>query len=323
VDVLDEARRVLAVEQAAIAHVAEKLDAAFGEAVDLLLACTGKVVVSGLGKSGLIGRKIAATLASTGTPAIFLHPSEGLHGDLGVLIRGDVAVLISNSGETEETVKIIPSIKRINIPIVALTGQPDSTLGRAANVVIDVGVPEEACPNVLVPTASTTALLAVGDALSVVLLEERGLSREDFATLHPGGTIGRRLLLTVGDIMHAGDTQPRARPETSMREAIVEMTTTGLGGLNVVDGAGHLVGILTDGDLRRALAQHMSTLLERTVCELMTRDPITIGPEALGVDAIRKMEDRPSQISVLPVVDGDGLALGLVRLHDLVRAGIA
>jgi len=322
VDILAEARRVLEIEADSIKEVGAKLGAAFEQAIELLLNCRGKVVISGLGKSGLVGRKIASTLASTGTPAVFLHPAEGVHGDLGVLARGDVAVLISNSGETEELVKIVSSIKRTGIKILALTGNPESTLARDADIFIDVGVSGEACPDNLAPTASTTALLSVGDALAVVLLKKRGFEREDFACLHPGGVIGKRLLLRVSDIMHIGEANPLVPDDANMQAAIVEMTGKGLGAVSVVDRAGVLSGVITDGDLRRALARHGGDLLEKPVIEVMTSEPVTIKGDRLAVEAVRLMEDRPSQISVLPVIDAERRAVGLLRLHDLLQAGV-
>jgi arabinose-5-phosphate isomerase len=322
VDILAEARKVLEIEATSIKEVCDKLGAAFEEAIELLFGCRGKVVISGLGKSGLVGRKIASTLASTGTPAVFLHPAEGAHGDLGVLARGDVAVLISNSGETEELVKIISSIKRIGIKVLALVGNPESTLARDSDIFIDVGVSSEACPDNLVPTASTTALLSVGDALAVVLLKKRGFDREDFACLHPGGSIGRRLLLRVSDIMHSGEANSLVTESANMQAAIVEMTSKGLGAVSVVDDTGVLVGVITDGDLRRALARHGGKLLEKPVIEVMTGDPVTITGDRLAVEAVQLMENRPSQISVLPVIDANRRAVGLLRLHDLLQEGV-
>jgi len=322
VDILAEARKVLEIEATSIKEVCDKLGAAFEEAIELLFGCRGKVVISGLGKSGLVGRKIASTLASTGTPAVFLHPAEGAHGDLGVLARGDVAVLISNSGETEELVKIISSIKRVGIKIMALVGNPESTLARDADIFIDVGVSSEACPDNLVPTASTTALLSVGDALAVVLLKKRGFEKEDFACLHPGGAIGRRLLLRVSDIMHTGEANPQVADSAKMQAAIVEMTSKGLGAVSVVDEAGVLKGVITDGDLRRSLNHYGGGLLEKPVIEVMTCEPVTIKGDRLAVEAVQLMENRPSQISVLPVIDANRRVIGLLRLHDLLQAGV-
>lgn len=321
-DILEEARKVLDIEMSSIAEVSKKLRSSFPEAIDLLYGCRGKVVVSGLGKSGLVGRKIASTLASTGTPAIFLHPSEGLHGDLGMLVRGDVAILISNSGETEELIKIIPSVKRIGIKIIALCGKPNSSLARNSDVFIDVGVEHEACPDNLVPTASTTTLLAVGDALAVVLLLKRGFKKEDFACLHPGGSIGKKLLLTVDEVMHSAVANAVVSSATRVKEAIIEMTSKGLGAVSVVDDSGILLGIITDGDLRRAIERNHTDLLMMPVTSVMTSNPVTIQSGTLAVKAIRLMEDRPSQISILPVINEGRQPIGLLRLHDLVQAGV-
>jgi len=321
-DVLKEAGLVLDRELAAITWTRENLGAGFVAAVETLFGCRGKVVVSGLGKSGLIGRKIAATLASTGTPAVFMHPAEGMHGDLGMIVRGDVAVLLSNSGETEEIVRLVPSVRRIDVPIVALTCRPDSTLARHATQVLLVGGDGDTGPDGLVPTSSTTAMLAVGDALAVVLLKMRGFDREDFARLHPGGSLGRKLLLQVDDIMHAGEAVPIVELQAGMKEAIIEMTGKGLGAVCVVDAAGVLAGIVTDGDLRRAI-ERFPNLLEKNAAEIMTREPVTIRAGTLAAEAVRLMEERPSQISVLPVVDERHRPRGLVRLHDLVKAGVA
>jgi len=323
IDILAEAREVLGIEQAAISRLAQRLDEKFVRAVTLLIGCRGKVVLSGLGKSGLVARKIAATLASTGTPAIFLHSAEGPHGDLGLLVRGDVAVLVSNSGETEETLRLIPSLKRIGIPLLALTGAPQSSLAQHADVWLDVGVEREACPYNLTPTASTTALLSMGDALAIVLMKLRGLKKEDFAFLHPGGSLGKRLFLKVDDLMHANEKNATVSVGASLKAAILEMTAKALGAVCVVGPEGQLIGLLTDGDLRRALERFSSGLLELPVSEVMTRRPVTIALGTLAVEALRQMEDRPSQISVLPVVDALGRAAGLLRIHDLVKAGVA
>lgn len=318
-----EARRVIELEARAMQRAAERLGPELVDAVELLFGCRGKVVVCGSGKSGLVGRKIASTLASTGTPALFLHPADGGHGDLGVVVRGDVALLISYSGENEELIRILPGLKKIGIPIVALCAHASSTLGSTATVRLDISVAEEACPNGLAPTASTAVTMAIGDALAVVLLKRRGFRREDFALLHPGGAIGRRLLTRVADLMHANDANARVVASGSMQHAIVEMTAKGLGAVSVVDEEGRLVGLLTDGDLRRGLERHGASLLGLSIEEVMTRSPVTIAPERLAVEAVHLMEDRPSQISVLPVVDGAQRAVGLLRLHDLVRAGVA
>lgn len=321
-DVLKEAGQVLERELAAITWTRNNIGSAFVRAADTLFACRGKVVVSGVGKSGLIGRKIAATLAGTGTPAVFMHPSEGMHGDLGMIVRGDVAVLLSNSGETEEIVRLVPCVRRIDVPIVAVTCREGSTLARHATQVLLVGGDGSGAAEALVPTASTTAMLALGDALAVVLLKKRGFNREDFARLHPGGSLGRKLLLRVDDVMHTGQGNPVVGIKATMKEAIIEMTGKGLGAVCVVDGVGVLVGIITDGDLRRAIEKYPN-LLDKGAAEIMTRSPVTVSLGTLAAEAVRLMEDRPSQISVLPVVDEQHRPRGLVRLHDLVRSGVA
>jgi len=279
------------------------------------------VVVTGVGKSGIIGKKIASTLASTGTPAFFLHPTEGIHGDLGMLDRRDVVLAISRSGETEELSQLLPLIKRQGNRLIALTGNPSSSLAKTADVVIDVGVDQEACPLGLAPTASTTAALAMGDALAVALLEERGFRREDFARLHPGGTLGRRLLLRVRDLMHVGEEFPRVGEMTSMKEVLVEMTSKRLGVTAVMDGGGRLVGVITDGDLRRALERYPD-LLQRRASEIMTRNPKGIEADALAAEAVKRMEEH--SITSLFVFErpGDRVPVGIIHLHDLLKAGV-
>ncbi len=315
---LEQGKRVLEIEARAIAALVARLDQRFVDAVDQLYACTGKVVVSGMGKSGLIGQKIAATLASTGTPAFFLHPAEGIHGDLGMIGRRDLFLALSNSGETEELLKLLPFMKRLNVPVIALTGRPQSSLGKNSDVVLDVSVAEEACPMGLAPTASTTATLAMGDALAIALLERRGFKEEDFAQFHPGGTLGRRLLLKVRDVMHQGQAIPRVSSRATFREAIVEMTSKKLGMTTVVDEAGRLVGILTDGDLRRLLERHVN-FETATAGDVATRTPKTIGPDELAAKAVQMMEQHA--ITTLVVLDGHTIA-GIVHLHDLLKSGI-
>ncbi|HEX3203428.1 MAG TPA: KpsF/GutQ family sugar-phosphate isomerase, partial [Nitrospiraceae bacterium] len=272
---IDHGRRVLEIEARAISDLIGRLDHRFSDAVDLLYACAGKVVVSGMGKSGLIGQKIAATLASTGSPAFFLHPAEGIHGDLGMVARRDTLIALSNSGETEEVLKLLPFVKRLSIPVIALTGRPQSTLAKNSDVVLDVSVTEEACPMGLAPTASTTATLAMGDALAIALLEKRGFKEEDFAQFHPGGTLGRRLLLKVCDVMHHGAAMPRVNGRATVRDAILEMTSKKLGMTTVVDDQGQLVGVITDGDLRRFLEKgiNVSTV---NAADVASRSPKTI-----------------------------------------------
>lgn len=319
--ILERAKRVLEIEAKAVAALKERLNHEFVRAVELILRCEGKVVVTGVGKSGIIGKKIASTLASTGTPAFFLHPTEGIHGDLGMLDRRDVVLAISRSGETEELSQLLPLIKRQGNRLIALTGNPSSSLAKTADVVIDVGVDQEACPLGLAPTASTTAALAMGDALAVALLEERGFRREDFARLHPGGTLGRRLLLRVRDLMHVGEEFPRVGEMTSMKEVLVEMTSKRLGVTAVMDGGGRLVGVITDGDLRRALERYPD-LLQRRASEIMTRNPKGIEADALAAEAVKRMEEH--SITSLFVFErpGDRVPVGIIHLHDLLKAGV-
>ena len=316
---IEHGKRVLEIEVRAIAGLLERLDHRFTEAVDLLYRCAGKVVVSGMGKSGLIGQKIAATLASTGTPAFFLHPAEGTHGDLGMLARRDALIAISNSGETEEVLKLLPFVKRLNIPVVAMTGRVQSTLAKNSEVVLDVSVGEEACPMGLAPTASTTATLAMGDALAIALLQKRGFREEDFAQFHPGGTLGRRLLLKVRDLMHGGDAVPRVTQQTSAREAILVMTTKKLGMTTVVDEAGRLLGVITDGDLRRFL-ERGADLAKAKAGDLASKNPKTIGPDELAAGAVRIMEE--CSITSLVVLEESRQIVGVIHLHDLLKSGI-
>ena len=316
---IEHGKRVLEIEVRAIAGLLERLDHRFTEAVDLLYRCAGKVVVSGMGKSGLIGQKIAATLASTGTPAFFLHPAEGTHGDLGMLARRDALIAISNSGETEEVLKLLPFVKRLNIPVLAMTGRVQSTLAKNSEVVLDVSVGEEACPMGLAPTASTTATLAMGDALAIALLQKRGFREEDFAQFHPGGTLGRRLLLKVRDLMHGGDAVPRVTQQTSAREAILVMTTKKLGMTTVVDEAGRLLGVITDGDLRRFL-ERGADLAKAKAGDLASKNPKTIGPDELAAGAVRIMEE--CSITSLVVLEESRQIVGVIHLHDLLKSGI-
>lgn len=317
---LERARFVLKTESDAVAAVAERLDESFLKAIELIESCQGRVVVAGVGKSGLVGRKIAATLASTGTPALFLHPAEGAHGDLGMLVNKDVVILLSNSGETREILDLLPWIKRIGASIISMIGRHNSNLAKFSDVVLDVSVEREACPHNLAPTASTAAQLALGDALAIVLLQRRNFQPEDFAVLHPGGSLARQLL-RVEDVMHSGAENPVVRAGAGMADAIGEISSKAMGAVNVVDEDGILLGIITDGDLRRALSK-MPDILSRKVEEVMTRDPITICVGKMAAEAIAIMENRPSQIAVVPVVDDKGAPVGMVRLHDLVRAGL-
>jgi arabinose-5-phosphate isomerase len=316
---IDHGRRVLEIEARAISDLIGRLDHRFSDAVDLLYACAGKVVVSGMGKSGLIGQKIAATLASTGSPAFFLHPAEGIHGDLGMVARRDTLIALSNSGETEEVLKLLPFVKRLSIPVIALTGRPQSTLAKNSDVVLDVSVTEEACPMGLAPTASTTATLAMGDALAIALLEKRGFKEEDFAQFHPGGTLGRRLLLKVCDVMHHGAAMPRVNGRATVRDAILEMTSKKLGMTTVVDDQGQLVGVITDGDLRRFLEKgiNVSTV---NAADVASRSPKTIEHDALAARAVQIMEQ--CSITSLVVLDDRRTLLGIIHLHDLLKSGI-
>jgi len=311
----ETARKVLEIESHAVGDLAERLGEEFDRAVDSLLGCAGRVVVTGMGKSGIVSQKIAATLASTGTPAFFVHPAEAIHGDLGMIVAGDVVLAVSNSGETEELVRLLEVIRRLGARIVAMSGDPGSTLARYADVHLDVGVRREACPLDLVPTASTTAALAMGDALAVACYEKRGFTARDFARLHPGGRLGRRLL-TVGELMHSGEGVPAVGIGATMGEAVHEMSAKRLGMTCVVDDAGGLAGVLTDGDLRRRMLR-VERPLDGTAGDAMTRTPSTIGPDALASEALRIMEEK--KITSLPVVDASRRVLGVIQIHDLWR----
>lgn len=317
---IEQGKRVLRIEAQAILDLVQHLDERFTQAVGLMYRCTGKVVVTGMGKSGIIGKKIAATLASTGTPALFLHSAEGIHGDLGMLSRGDVVIAISNSGETEEIIKLLPAIKRLNVQLISLTGNTKSTLAKNSDVVMDIGVKEEACSLGLAPTASTTATLAMGDALAIALLEKRGFKEEDFAAFHPGGVLGRRLLLKVEDVMHSGKEIPRVLEETPMKDVIMEMTSKKLGMTTVADSSGHLQGVITDGDLRRLLERQLPNLLRMLAKQVMTSQPKVIHRSALAAEAVQRMEAHA--ITALVVVNSAGLIEGVVHLHDLLKIGI-
>ena len=315
----DSARRTLELEQHAIAALADRLDGAFDRACELILACHGRVVVTGMGKSGHIAGKIAATLASTGTPAFFVHPGEASHGDLGMITPGDVVLALSNSGETAEVTALLPLLKRMGTPLISMTGRTGSTLARHADAHLDAGVAREACPLDLAPTSSTTASLALGDALAVALLEARGFTAEDFALSHPGGSLGKRLLLRVGDLMHTGTRLPRVALGSPLRDALLEITRQGLGFTCVVAADGRLAGVYTDGDLRRTLDQH-SDLSGLCVDDVMTRPGKRVAPDTLAAEAVRIMED--SRISALAVVDADGRPVGALHMHDLLASGV-
>ncbi len=319
---LKEAKEVLKIEAEAILALAERLNGDFTKAVEMMKACEGRIVITGMGKSGIIGRKISATLASTGTPSFFLHPAEGIHGDLGMVTSHDVVLALSNSGETAEVLGILPSLRRIGAAVIALSGAPQSTLAKNADLFLDVGVAKEACPLGLAPTASTTALLAYGDALALALLSARHFTPEEFAVFHPGGSLGRKLLLTVADVMHQGEDNPVVTADMAVKDALFVITAKGLGAATVVDEAGRLIGILTDGDIRRGLGQGLA-FLERPVQELMTPKPKTITSGRLAAEALHLMEkNQPRPITVLPVVDEAGRAIGMVHMTDLVRQGV-
>ena len=311
---LATAKRVLRIEAEALNELLQRLDASFERAVDLLLACKGRVVVIGMGKSGLIGRKIAATFSSTGTPSIFLHPAEAVHGDLGMLMRKDSVLAVSYGGETEEIVALLETVKRLGLKMIALTGRPQSTIATASDVVLDVSVKEEACSLNLAPTASTTAAMAMGDALAIALLDRRGFSPGDFAALHPGGRLGKKLL-RVENLMHSGENMPRVSSNSRMPDVIYEMSKKGLGMTVVVDDRGRLAGILTDGDLRRLMQQRGAATIDLVVGECMNRTPQTLPPDDLAGSALRIMEER--KITSLVVVDPERKPLGVVHLHDL------
>jgi arabinose-5-phosphate isomerase len=311
---LQIARRVLDIEARALGEVARRLDEGFVLAVDSLFGCQGRVVVTGMGKSGIIGRKISATLSSTGTPSFFLHAAEALHGDLGRLVPGDVLVALSYSGETEELLRLLDTVKRLAIPLITLTGNRTSTLAQASEVVLDVGVPQEACPLGLAPTASTTAMLAVGDALAMALLEKKGFTEDDYAALHPAGGLGVKLR-RVEDVMHTGAEVPWVNTGTPIPDVIYEMSRKGLGLTAVVREGGQLVGFISDGDLRRFFQRQGDRALGLTASDCMTRTPVTIGRRELATSALRLMESR--KITALPVVDLEGRLEGVVHIHDL------
>ena len=310
----DTARKVLEIEAEAIRALIPRLDESFDRAVDTLLGCAGRVVVTGMGKSGIIAQKISATLASTGCPSLFLHPADAIHGDLGRVVKGDALLAISNSGDTEEILALVPWVKRLGAPVVALTGDARSPLAQAADVHLDTGVRAEACPLGLAPTASTTAALAMGDALSMALLERRGFTVEDFAVLHPGGRLGKKLL-RVEDLMHTGDDVPRVGPDTPMKDVLFEMTRKRLGLTTVTAADGTLLGMISDGDLRRQMERHGYALLDRKAAECMTRSPVLVGRRELATTALDVMESR--KITALLVADGDGRVEGVLHLHDL------
>ncbi len=318
---IETAKRVLQIEADAVLALQSRIDGAFSQAVKMILDCRGKVVVTGMGKSGLICQKIAATMASTGTPTFFLHPAEGIHGDLGMLSRGDVVIAVSYSGETEEVCRILPVIKRMGLPLIAISGNPQSTLAIAGDVHLDISVAEEACPLGLAPTASTTATLAMGDALAVALLDERGFKAEDFALFHPGGALGKKLLLRVEDLMHVGDEIPLVARETLLRDALFEITSKKLGVTGVVDTQGVLVGVFTDGDLRRIMELGLESL-QQPIHQAMSTAPKRILRRNLAAKALQIME-KHSITSLFVFADEQGtLPVGIVHLHDLLKSGV-
>ncbi len=319
---LEHAQDVLRMEAESILELVPRIDENFSAAVQLILDCDGRTVITGMGKSGLIGRKMAATLASTGTPSFYLHPAEGIHGDLGMVTSHDVVIALSNSGETGEVLNILPSLRRIGAKIIAMVGNPVSTLGKNADVVLNVGVTKEACPLGLAPTSSTTAALAYGDALALALLEKHHFTASQFAIFHPGGSLGRKLLLTVGDIMHKGEENPTVKGDTIVQDALFVITDIGLGAVSVVDEEGVMQGVLTDGDIRRGLRKGVD-FLQRPVSELMTKNPKTITQDKLAAEALHLMEsNKPKPITVLPVLDEQRKVIGLLHMTDLVRQGV-
>ena len=319
---LEHAREVLRMEAEAILELVPRIDENFAAAVNLILECQGRTVITGMGKSGLIGRKMAATLASTGTPSFYLHPAEGIHGDLGMVTASDVVIALSNSGETGEVLNILPSLRRIGAKIIAMVGNANSTLGKNADVILDVGVSKEACPLGLAPTSSTTAALAYGDALALALLKKHNFTASQFAIFHPGGSLGRKLLLTVGNIMHKGEENPTVLADTTVQEALFVITDKGLGAVSVVDKNGIMQGVLTDGDIRRGLSKGVD-FLQRPESELMTANPKTITEDKLAAQALHLMEsNKPKPITVLPVLDEKRKVIGLLHMTDLVRQGV-
>ena len=320
-NLLNIGKEVLKKEADAILSVMNVLGSEFEKTIDIISECTGRIVLIGMGKSGLICKKIASTLSSTGTPAIFLHPADSLHGDIGMLQRGDAVIIVSNSGETEEIIKILPSIKRISIPAIVITGNSQSTLADYGDVILNVKV-NEACPYNIVPTSSTTAALALGDAIAIALMEKSAFKIEDFATLHPGGSLGRRLLLKVEDLMHTGEALPRIQADTPMKDAIFEITSKRLGIAGICDSKDNLIGSITDGDLRRAIEKYDRSLFDKTASDIMTRAPKIITKDALAAYALKKMEEF--SITSLFVIENelDKHPIGIIHIHDLLKAKV-
>ena len=319
---LERAKAVLQMEAEAIMELIPRVDENFAAAVSMILACHGRTVITGMGKSGIIGRKLAATLASTGTPSFYLHPAEGIHGDLGMVTADDVVIALSNSGETGEVLQILPSLRRIGAKIIAMVGKSECTLGRQADIVLNVGVTREACPLGLAPTSSTTAALAYGDALAIELLSARKFTADQFAVFHPGGSLGRKLLLTVENVMHKGDENPVVTGEMLVEDALFVITDKGLGAVSVIDDDKKMIGVLTDGDIRRGLSKGFD-FLTRPVVELMTKSPKTITKDKLAAEALHIMEsNKPRPITVLPVIDAEKHVIGLLHMTDLVHQGV-
>ena len=317
-----DAQKVLQMEAEAVLDLIPRVDEHFDAAVEMILACEGRAIMTGMGKSGIIAHKISATLASTGTPSFYLHPAEGIHGDLGMVTANDVIIALSNSGETGEILNILPSLRRIGAKLIAMVGNVDSTLAKNADVVLNVGVKKEACPLGLAPTSSTTAALAFGDALAMALMGKHHFTSKQFAMFHPGGSLGRKLLLTVGDIMHGGNENPVVKGTATVTEALFIITDKGLGAVSVVDENDIMIGLLTDGDIRRGLSKGMD-FLQRSVTELMTKNPKFITREKLAAQALHIMEShKPKPITVLPVVDEERHVIGLLHMTDLVRQGV-
>lgn len=313
---------VLKMEAEAVLEQIPRIDDSFIKAVKMILDCPGRLVITGMGKSGIVGRKIAATMASTGTPCLYLHPAEGIHGDLGMVTENDVVLALSNSGETAEVLHILPSLRRIGANIIAMVGNPLSTLGKNSDITLNVGVSKEACPLGLAPTSSTTAALAYGDAIAVVLLNERKFTANDFAIFHPGGSLGRKLLMTVEDVMHTGEENPIVLGNMSVQDALFVITDKGLGAVTVVDDNAKMIGVLTDGDIRRGLSKGFD-FLSKPVTELMTKKPKTVTHDKLAAQALHIMEsNKPHPITVLPVIDSENNVCGLLHITDLVKRGV-
>jgi arabinose-5-phosphate isomerase len=322
-DAVNMGREVLEIEAAAIFAIAKRLDARFAEAVELLERRSGKVVTTGVGKSGIASRKLAATLTSTGCPAVYMHPTEAMHGDLGIVLPGDIVIAMSNGGESEELVALLPMLTGRDVRIIAIVGNPASTLARAATVTIDASIEREACPLNLAPTTSVVAALAVGDALAMTLQKRRGFSPDDYAANHPGGRLGRRLTIRVRDLMGMGSDVPLVHPGTMIMDILTEITAKGWGAACVTDSGGRLMGFITDFDLRKCWQEHGAAGFSKTADEIMVTSPaVLLSPDQLAFEALQMMEDRPRPVSVAPVVDSDGRCCGIVRVHDIVRARI-